>query len=101
MRISDWSSDVCSSDLHSWFQHGPQLAPTPSPPSLPVEEPVPGAAASATGPGPEVGGRGAGLPPHPSVNHWRTSGRENAETDVDAPPRPEPDRPPEIGRAHV
>lgn len=84
----------CAKCKHSWFQHGPQLAPTPSPPSPPAEEPAPEAEASATEAGSEVGDRGAGLPPHPSVNHWRTSDRENAETGLDAPPKPEPDRPP-------
>src|SRR3546814_1578687 len=36
MRISDWSSDVCSSDLSSWdrgwlsCRHGPVASPTPT-----------------------------------------------------------------------
>src|SRR3546814_11393523 len=30
MRISDWSSDVCSSDLAS-IRKGPEIAPRPSP----------------------------------------------------------------------
>src|SRR3546814_20481532 len=29
MRISDWSSDVCSSDLRAWATRPPQKAPRP------------------------------------------------------------------------
>src|SRR3546814_3952495 len=88
----------CAKCKHSWFQHGPQLAPNPSSPSLQVEEPVPEAAASAADVGPEVGGQGAGLPPHPSVNHWRTAAREDVQPGLDVPSGPDLDRSPPLER---
>src|SRR3546814_1041200 len=43
MRISDWSSDVCSSDLVSYAAPSPTSAPEPhrKPPLLPTEYSVP------------------------------------------------------------
>src|SRR3546814_10806212 len=45
MRISDWSSDVCSSDLQSfWYRHGiPGIGAFSAPPTEPCgESPYPG-----------------------------------------------------------
>src|SRR3546814_3410917 len=81
MRISDWSSDVCSSDLAT-----PPLRP-PTPPLPPNEEPPPSpppppADTPATPPVDEA------APPPP------------AEGVADAvPPPPEPEETKEIGRA--
>jgi len=88
----------CAKCKHSWFQHGPQLAPDQSPPFLPVGEPAPEAETSAAGAAPDAGGGDGGPPPHPSVSHWRRSDRGDVEHGPATPPVPDLDRPRAIDR---